>query len=116
MVPLQDVDVITNNNNNKRIRIMLRSLNGGYSVSLQELITDGSLAGLYAEFSSPVFKLPDAQTSFEHAINSLRVFLQYARDDIRTVNNPCNCELLAVADEKSVLQLLGLNIDPTVNR
>jgi hypothetical protein len=114
MVPLQDVDVVTNNN--KRMRIMLRSLNGGYSVSLQELITDGSLAGLYAEFSSPVFKFPDAQTSFEYAIKSLRVFLYYAQDDIKTVNNPCNCELLAVVDQKSVLQLLGLNIDPTVNQ
>jgi hypothetical protein len=99
MVPLQDIDVSTNNG--KKMRVMLRSHNGGFFVSLQELITDGSFSGLYSEFPSPLFKFPDAKTSFEYAIKALRVFLGYAADDVSSVNNPCNCELLPISDQKS---------------
>ena len=46
MVPLQDIDVSTKNG--KKMRIMLRSQSNGFFVSLQELITDDSFAGLYS--------------------------------------------------------------------
>lgn len=113
MVPLQDIDVSTNNG--KKMRVMLRSQANGFFVSLQELITDGSFAGLYSEFSSPLFKFNDAKTAFEYAIKALRVFLSYANDDISAINNPCNCELLTDSGQQSVLTNLGLTITPTVN-
>jgi hypothetical protein len=113
MAPLQDIDASTKNG--KKMRVMLRSQNGGFFVSLQELITDGSFAGLYSEFSSPLFKFSDAKTAFEYAIKSLRVFLSYAGDDVSAVNNPCNSELLPQPDQQSVLGNLGLTIIPTVN-
>ena len=114
MVPLQDIDVSTKNG--KKMRIMLRSQSNGFFVSLQELITDDSFAGLYSEFSSPLFKFTDAKTAFEYAVESLRVFLSYANDDVSAVNNPCNCELLSSSDQQSVLSQLSLTIIPTVSQ
>ncbi|SEJ23962.1 hypothetical protein [Nitrosomonas eutropha] len=113
MVPLQDIDVSTKNG--KKMRVMLRNQNGGFFISLQELITDGSFVGLYSDFSSPLFKFHDAKTAFEYAIKALRVFLSYASDDVSAVNNPCNCELLTDSDQQSVLGQLSLSIVPTVN-
>lgn len=97
------------------MRIMLRSQNGGYFVSLQELITDGSYAGLYSEFSSPMFKFKNADLAFEYALKATRLFLSCANDDVVAVNNPCNCELLSAQRQQSVLATLGLTITPTVN-
>lgn len=114
MVPLQDIDVVTKGN--KRMRIMLRSQNGGFFISLQEVITDGSYAGLYSEFSSPMFKFKDVASAFEYAVKAMRLFLSYANDDIVTVNNPCNCELLSEQKQQSVLATLGLTITPTANK
>jgi hypothetical protein len=114
MPPLQDIDFSTKNK--KRMRVMLRSQSGGFFVSLQELITDGSFVGLYSEFSSPLFKFKDAATAFEYAVKAMRVFLSYASDDLVSVNNPCNCELLAADEQKDVMSTLGLSITPTVNQ
>ena len=114
MVPLQDIDISTKNK--KRMRVMLRSQNNGFFVSLQELITDGSYAGLYSEFSSPLFKFNAANTAFEYAVKALRLFLGYAKDDIVSVNNPCNCELLSASDQQFVLAALTVDITPTVNQ
>jgi hypothetical protein len=114
MVPLQDID--TSTKNNKHMRVMLRSQNNGFFVSLQELITDGSYAGLYSEFSSPMFKFTNASAAFEYAIKALRLFLGYAADDIEAINNPNNCELLSLEDQKSILSALGCSIVPTVNQ
>ncbi|EGQ7703441.1 hypothetical protein [Vibrio cholerae] len=114
MSPLQDIDFKTNNN--KRLRVMLRQEQSGYFVHLQELITDGAYAGMYSDFSSPMHRFPDAKTAFEYAVKSLRLFLGYSNDDLKEANNPCNCELLGDSDQASVLNNLGLNITPTVNK
>jgi hypothetical protein len=113
VAPLQDIDVSTKNG--KKMRIMLRSQGGGFFVSLQERITDGSFAGFYSEFCSPLLKFNDAKTAFEYAIKALRLFLSYASDGVSAINNPCNCELLTDSDQQSVLINLGLTITPTIN-
>jgi hypothetical protein len=114
MVPLQDIDISTKNK--KRMRVMLRSQNDGFFVSLQELISDGTYGGLYSEFSSPLFKFKDAKVAFEYAIKAIRLFLSYSSDDVVAVNNPCNCELLSYQDQQQVLSALNIMITPTVNK
>lgn len=114
MVPLQDIDLSTRNN--RRMRIMLRSQNGGFFVSLQELIMDGSYEGLYSEFSSPMFKFRNVESAFEYAVKASRLFLSYANDDIVAINNSCNCELISEDHQKSILASLGLTITPTINQ
>ncbi len=114
MVPVQDVDITTNKS--KKMRIMLRSEGGGFFVSLQELLTEGSYAGLYSEFSSPLFRFIKADQAFEYAVKAVRLFLSYNADDISAVNNPCNCELLSAQQERAVLSTLGLAMVPSVNK
>lgn len=114
MSPLQDIEISTDNG--KKMRVTLRTHGGGFFVSLQELITDGSFAGLYSEFSSPLFSFSDAKAAFEYAVKSLLVYLRYSSDGISKVNNPCNCELLSDIDQQSVLSEIGLPAIPTVNQ
>ncbi|MDX7844628.1 hypothetical protein [Aeromonas caviae] len=114
MSPLQDIDF--KSNNNKKMRIMLRQEQNGFFVHLQELITDGTYAGMYSEFSSPMYRFTDAKTAFEYAVKSLRLYLGYSNDDLEEANNPCNCELLSHSDQGAVLSDLGLHIIPTVNK
>jgi len=114
MIPVQDIEISAENG--KKMRIMLRSHGGGFFVSLQELITDGSFAGLYSDFSSPLFRFYDAKTAFEYGVKSLIVYLSYSSDEISKVNNPCNCELLSDKDQQSVLNGLGVSVVPTVNQ
>lgn len=111
MVPLQDIDISTNNE--KKMQITLRSQDNGFFVLLQELITEGPYAGIYSELSRPLFKFKNAGTAFEYAVKALRVFLSYAKDDIKSVNNR-NCELLSQPEQQSVLLSLGLTISPGV--
>lgn len=114
MTPLQDIDFKTKRN--RRMRVLLREESHGYFVHLQELITDGTFAGLYSDFSSPMHRFPDADSAFEYAVKSLQLFLDYVKDDLESVNNPCNCELLSSSAQKSILNSLGINIDPSVNK
>lgn len=114
MSPLQDIDFKTNNN--KKMRVMLRQEQNGYFVHLQELITDGTYAGMYSDFSSPMHRFTDTRTAFEYAVKSLRLYLEYSNDNLKEANNPCNCELLSNSDQVSVLNHLGLQITPTVNK
>jgi hypothetical protein len=113
MATLQDIDISTNNK--KKMRIILRNQDSGFFVSLQELITDGFDKGLYFEFSSPPFKFNDANTAFDYAVKALRLFLSYDKADIESVNNPCNCQLLSLLQQQSVLSSVGLTILPSLN-
>ncbi|WLQ11325.1 hypothetical protein O5O45_16390 [Hahella aquimaris] len=106
---IQDVDFLTEKKLIFRIVILKKS--NAFFVSLQEK------KDLFEELFSVGESFYNAKDAFECAVKKLLAYIDgnnYVGEVIR-VNNPCNCSLICLSDQKLILKHLKLNVLVEVN-
>lgn len=113
MIPLQEVDIHTNQNVFYKLHLIAPT--GAAPFSVEVLLYDSEFDPPFQSHVSFSQQFQNASAAFTHALNWVQGYCAQHGYSIKRINNPCNCEFLQHADQQQIVEVAELSISVEVN-